>query len=252
MNSHRRPAVGATLLVALAAVFVVQGASAASVPPEPPTFTHPLEFTNPFFPFQVGGTKLFTGRKKGKTTAGLDLYLDATRTFRVGDATVATRVLQESAFEDGGLVEISRNYFAQADDGAVYYFGEVVDIYEDGAVVDHEGSWLVGGATAAGDPPDAGNASAPTVFMPATPSVGDTYKPEDLLPIVDETDEVVAAGVRVTVPAGRYDGAIRVLETTVLDSDRETKWYVPGVGVVKAKAKGESLVLIASTLRPSS
>ena len=47
------------------------------------------------------------------------------------------------------------------------------------------------------------------------------------------------------------DGAIRVLETTQLDSDRETKWYVPGVGVVKAKAKGESLVLVASTLLPT-
>jgi len=250
MKRYPRPVGSATLLVALAAVFVVQGAS-ASTPTGLPTFTRPLEITNRFFPFQVGGTKLFTGRKEGKTTAGLDLYLDATRTFRVGDADVAARVLQESAFEDGSLVEISRNYFAQADDGTVYYFGEVVDIYENGAVVDHEGSWLVGGATAAGDPPDVGNASAPTVFMPATPEVGDTYKPEDLLPIVDETDEVVAAGVRVTVPAGRYDGAIRVVETTVLDSDRETKWYVPGVGVVKAKAKGESLVLIASTLRPS-
>src|SRR5262245_291991 len=152
MNSHRRPVVWATLVVALAAVFVLQGAASAQV--AAPTFTHPLEFTNPFFPFQVGGTKLYTGRKQGKATAGLDLYLDATRTFRVGDAEVATRVLQESAFEDGQLVEISRNYFAQADDGTIYYFGEVVDIYENGTVVDHEGSWLVGGATSAGDPPD--------------------------------------------------------------------------------------------------
>ena len=124
----------------------------------------------------------------------------------------------------------------------------MVDIYENGTVVDHEGSWLVGGPTEPGDPPDAGNAAAPTVFMPPDPEVGDTFKPEDLLPIVDETDEVVAAGVRVTVPAGRFDGAIRVVETTVLDSDRETKWYAPGVGVVKGKARRESLALIASTL----
>jgi hypothetical protein len=233
-------------LVALAAIFVVDGAAAAQ-----PTFSNPLTFTNRFQPFRAGAMKVFTGRKEGKATVDVDLYLDATRTFRVGDAEVATRILQESAFEAGSLVEISRNFFAQADDGTVYYFGEVVDIYENGAVVDHEGSWLVGGPTEPGDPRDAGNASAPTVFMPATPEVGDTFKPEDLLPIVDETDEVTAVGVRVRVPAGRYDGAIRVVETTELDpADRETKWYAPGVGVVKAKARGESLVLVASSLLP--
>ena len=53
-----------------------------------------------------------------------------------------------------------------SNDGTVYYFGEVVDIYENGEVVDHEGSWLVGGPIQPGDPTDAANAGEPAVFMP--------------------------------------------------------------------------------------
>lgn len=226
------------------------GLGSVSAQTVPPTFSNPLDITNRFHPFRVGGTKLFTGRKGSKAAVAVDLYLEATRTFRLNGADVPTRILVEQAFEDGALVEISRNHFAQADDGTVYYFGEVVDIYEGGVVVNHEGSWLVGGPTEPGDPPDTGNAPAPAVFMPANPQVGDRFKPEDLFPIVDETDEILRVGVTVAVPAGRYTDAIRVLETTQLDPDTETKWYVPGVGVARAKAKGERLELIASTLTP--
>jgi hypothetical protein len=84
--------------------------------------------------------------------------------------------------------------------------------------------------------------------MPANPELGDVYKPENLLPIVDETDEVIATDKRVLVPAGRYDGAIEVKETSQLDPAIERKWYAPGVAVVKIRGKHEHLVLSASTL----
>jgi hypothetical protein len=84
--------------------------------------------------------------------------------------------------------------------------------------------------------------------MVADPAVGDAFKPEDLFPIVDETVTVKEVGEKVGVPAGHFDGAIRVVETSQLpDSSPETKWYAPGVGVVKGKTKGESFALIAST-----
>ncbi len=75
------------------------------------------------------------------------------------------------------------------------------------------------------------------------------FKPEDLFPIVDETGTVLETGVKVKVPAGKFEGAIVVEESSLIpDSGTEKKWYVPGVGVVRVKAKGEKLVLIASTL----
>ena len=215
-----------------------------------PTFTDPLTFTNPYQPFQPGAVKVFRGRKDGAASVLVDLYLTAARTFRVGAADVPARILQETEFSNGAVVEISQNFLAQADDGTVFYFGELVDGYENGVVTSHEGSWLVGGATMPDDPADAGNAGMPAVFMPANPQVGSTFKPENLLPIVDETDEVKAIGLSVGTPAGRFGRSIRVMETTQLGDPPETKWYGAGVGVLKGKTKGETFALVASTLRP--
>ena len=47
-------------------------------------------------------------------------------------AGIDTRVLVEEEFENGELIEVSRNFFAQAPDGTVCYFGEDVDECADG------------------------------------------------------------------------------------------------------------------------
>jgi len=74
------------------------------------------------------------------------------------------------------------------------------------------------------------------------------FKQEDLFPIVDETDQVVAVNQTVTVPAGTFTKVIQVLESSRLETTTEDKWYAPGVGVIQAQAKGETSQLIASTL----
>ena len=220
----------------------------AEVPGEPPTFSNPLNINNTFFPFQPGGLKVYAGSDHGTKTGSIDDYLTTTRTFNLNGNNVPCHILVEKGYENGELVEKSFNYFAQADDGTVYYFGEVVNIFENGVVVSHEGSWLVGGPTQPTDPPDAGNATTPGLFMPANPELGDIFKQEDLFPIVDETDTIVGVDLDVIVPAGKYDGAIQVKETSRIDLGAELKWYAPGVGVVKVQTKGETLRLESSTL----
>jgi hypothetical protein len=215
-----------------------------------PKFSNPSAIDNPFFPFQPGGMKTFAGSDHGTKTAAVDLYLTETREFLWNGSIVKCRVLREIAFEDGELVESSDNYFAQADDGTVYYFGEVVDNYVDGVIDNHGGSWLVGGPTLPSDPAESGAAPNPAVFMPADPQVGDVFKPEDLFPIVDETAKVVATDVDVIVPGGKYDGAITIQESSRLAPGTELKWYAPGVGVVKVRTRGETLRLESSTLTP--
>jgi hypothetical protein len=236
--SRTRSIVSCTLVLGLAC-----GVARAA-----PMFTNPLTITNAFLPFTPGGVKVFRGRKDREASVIVDLYTGTTRGFALDGTVVPTRVLQETEFADGQLAEISRNYFAQADDGTIYYFGEVVDSYSDGMITDHEGSWLVGGPTDPSDPPETAAASAPTVFMVPSPQVGDTFKPEDLLPVVDETDTVKKVGVAVHTPAAKFANAIQVQETTQLGDPPETKWYAPGVGVIKGRTKGEAFVLVASTL----
>jgi len=241
-------ALAAILPVLIAGLAFPFGAARAEVPTGTPTFTNPLNITNAFFPFQPGGTKVFAGGDHGTKIGAIDYYLTQTRKFKFNGVTVATRILVEEAYEDEILVERSFNYFAQADDGTVYYFGEVVDNFdENGDILNHDGSWLVGGPKA-GDPPETAKALEPAVFMPANPELGDVFKPEDLFPIVDETAEIVGVDLDVLVPAGKYDDAIAVEESTRLAPGTELKWYAPGVGVVKVQTKGETLRLESSTL----
>jgi hypothetical protein len=60
-------------------------------------------------------------------------------------------------------------------------------------------------------PPSTANAPAPTVYMPASPALGDVFKQEDVAPIVDETDTVKDVCLKVHVPAGSFPNCIRVL-----------------------------------------
>jgi hypothetical protein len=250
MRTSRFPillAVPASLATAFA---LLAPAPRAEVPAGPPTFGDPLTFTNEFFPFEPGAFKLYRGKSEGVKTAVVDVFEDDTRDFDWGGGTVETRLLREVEFEGGELSEISSNWFAQADDGSVYYFGETVDIYEDGEIVSHEGSWLVGGPTEPGDPDETATADDPGLIMPANPEVGDTFKPEDLAPIVDETVEVLSLDETMKVEAGKFTDVMKVEETSVLSEGSETKWHARGVGVIKTKEKGENLKLIASTLQP--
>src|SRR5215510_6325347 len=124
------------LLPLLALVLLpAAGADTATVAPN---FSAPTVFTNVYAPFQPGAVKVYEGRTEGATLVIVDLYLTETRTFVVGAKTVECATLQETEFHDGVIAEISRNWFAQADDGAVYEFGEVTDQYVGAQVVDHE------------------------------------------------------------------------------------------------------------------
>ncbi len=231
------------LLAALAALPAVAGGPAG------PAFSDPLTIDNPFHPIVPGGVKVYTGKSEGAPIVVVDLCLEDTRLFDLDGTPVECAILQETEFEDGAIAEISLNYFAQADDGGVYYFGEVVDNYEDGVVTDHEGSWLVGGPVG-NDPPETATADAPALFMPADPQVGETWKPEDLFPLVDETVELLDEDLKVKTKGGTFEGCIKVEETSQLSEGFEHKWYAPGVGFVKSKEPGEKLALLASTFEP--
>ena len=54
-------------------------------------------------------------------------------------------VIQDKVWVDGILEEDTRDWFAQDDDGNVWYFGEDVDNYNpDGSIRDHAGAWEAG------------------------------------------------------------------------------------------------------------
>ncbi|HEX2462516.1 MAG TPA: hypothetical protein VHJ58_20400, partial [Vicinamibacterales bacterium] len=196
--------------------------------PDRNTFT--LAIDNPYFPLSVGDQWVLTGKEQGQTIGLRITVLDATENLYRGKNKVATRVVEETEWLDANangaidpdedLIESSLNYFAQTQSGTVCYFGEAVDIYENGVVVSHEGSWRAD---------TRGN--APGIFMPAAPEVGMTF-PQEAAPGIAEDQVTIIATGTITVPAGTFGNGIKVRDFNPLDGSKGVKWYAPNVGLV--------------------
>jgi hypothetical protein len=169
--------------------------------------------SNPHFPLTPG---LRIHLTDGSETVVVSV-LDETK---VVDG-VQTRVVEEHETEDGELVEISRNYFAvDRKTGDVYYFGEDVDIYEDGKVVSHDGAWLAGA-----------NGAKLGLILPGKAVVGDKYYLENA-PGAVERVEIVEVDAKLETPLRGFEGLVRLQEYDVLDGGVSHKWYARGIGMV--------------------
>ena len=134
--------------------------------------------------------------------------LPQTRAITWQGQPVETQVSQYVAFLGGRLHEVAYDHYAQADDGSVWYFGEDVFNFEDGAIVDTHGSWL------------AGRDGPAAMIMPGRPNVGDVYRPENIPGLVFE--EVTVKDVVQTLdgPLGPVEGGLAIEEFHLADNAR--------------------------------
>lgn len=180
---------------------------------------------NPYFSLKPGYQLLLEGDDDGEEVRVLITVLDAKKVIDLraeGIGRVRTRVIEEREWIDGELVEVSRNYYARCSQTSdIYYFGEEVDIYEDGEVVRHDGAWK------AGD-----NGALPGIIIPATYLLGSRYFQEIAPGIALDRAEHVAMGLDLNTPAGNFEDCVEVLETTPLEPGSESiKVYCPGIGL---------------------
>ena len=174
---------------------------------------------NPFFPLQPGLTTFLAGVDDGERLKLRIRVLHQTTV--VGG--VRTRIVEEREHVDGELVEISRNYFAHCrQNGSVFYFGEQVDIYEDGEIVSHEGAWRHGE-----------NGARAGVIMPGLALIGARYFQEIAPGVALDRAEILDVSATVGTPYRRFHRALLTRETTPLEPDDVTeKAYAPGIGLV--------------------
>jgi hypothetical protein len=174
-----------------------------------------LQSTNPYFPMDVGRQSILTGESDGEPTVLQITVLNQTRVI----SGVTTRIIEEREFVDDELFEISWNYFVQAGDGTICYYGEDVDIFEDGEI-SHEGAWC------ADDP---GN--GPGIFMPADPHPGQKFEIEVAPGVAEDQGKIVGIGP-ITVPFDRFTETIRIREFNPLDGGKDFKFHAAGVGII--------------------
>jgi len=200
----------------------------ASPPPTPVrlTFSHPTAITNPYLPLTSLHQDILTGTDGGKPARVERTTRPGTRRFRVNGQAVAAMIVEDRDFAAGELAEATRDYFAQSDDGAVYYLGESVDEYRHGKIVGHGGAWLTGE-----------HGARPGVLMAAHPKVGDKWQSEAVPGIAEERDQVVSVNETVAVPAGTYHHCVKVKEMVAGEAP-EYKYYAPHVGVVQEVPEG--------------
>jgi hypothetical protein len=133
---------------------------------------------------------------------------------------VETRVAEERGIKNGKLDEVSRNYFAISKrTNSVFYFGEDVDNYKNGKVVDHEGSWLAGV-----------NGAKFGLMMPGTPLIKGRYYQEVARDVAMDRAEIVSTTQTVKTPAGTFDNCLQVEESTPLEPGKKAyKYYAASI-----------------------
>jgi hypothetical protein len=189
----------------------------------PPDFD-PHDFvrhvTNRYFPLRPGTRYVYRGVEDGEFETNITIVTHDRKTI----LGISAIVVLDRVYVHGELKEKTFDWYAQDEDGNVWYLGENTKELENGRVVSTLGSWMAGkqGAKAG-------------IIMPAHPQVGQQYRQEFLRGVAEDQARQVGAGLTVTVPFGTFHSCIKTVEFTRLEPGvKEAKYYCPRVGFVKA------------------
>ncbi len=178
---------------------------------------------NDYFILEPGYQVILEGEEDGEKLQLVMTVLNDTKMVN----GIETRVVEERETEGGKLVEVSRNYFAICRPANnAFYFGEDVDMYEDGKAVSHEGAWLAGQ-----------NGAKAGMIMPGKVEVGLMYYQEIAPGMAEDRAEIVSATDTLATPAGTFSNVLKTEETNPLEpGEKEFKFYAPGIGLIQDEA----------------
>jgi len=129
-------------------------------------------------------------------------------------------IVVDKDFIGGKLEEVTFDYFAESDDGGVYYFGEECERISKRNDRGHSGAWHYGVET-----------NFLGLIIPGRPQVGQKFQAENVPGITKENDEIVS----VTGQDQARDWVISKCgedQRVLSDGSVEYKYYVPSVGTV--------------------
>ena len=178
---------------------------------------------NSYFILIPGYQVILGGQEDGEEP---ELVMTVLNETKVVDG-IETRVVEEKETEGGNIVEVSRNYFAMCGPtNNAIYFGEDVDMYEDGKIVSHEGAWLAGE-----------NGSKGGMIMPGKAEVGLKYYQEIAPGVAEDRAEIISVNDTLDTPAGTFKQVLKTEETNALQpGEKEFKFYAPGIGLIQDEA----------------
>jgi len=181
---------------------------------DPADFT--TEIDNPYWPMTPGNRWVSRSSEER-------IVVEVTDRRKTVTGGIEAAVVRDTVTDNNGdLVEVTDDWYAQDRDGNIWYLGEDVKDYRDGKVVSTGGSWEHGvdGAVAG-------------IAIPADPQRGVRYRQEYYEGEAEDRAEVLSVDARVIVPAGEVEGCLQTSDTTPLEPGvEERKYYARGVGPV--------------------
>ena len=174
---------------------------------------------NPYFILEPGYQLVLEGME-GKDKIKLVITV-LKETKKIGN--VETRIVEENESANGKTVEISRNFFAFCKQtGSIFYFGEEVDMYKNGKIINHEGAWIAEGNNKAG------------IIMPGIVLIGARFYNEIAPGVAMDRVEIISISNTLQTPAGTFYNCLKTEETTPLEPKaKEYKLFTPGIGLIK-------------------
>jgi hypothetical protein len=176
---------------------------------------------NPYWPLKPGTGWHYRGVKGTTRQTDDEIVTHRTRRILGIDATV----VRDTVSDASGPVERTFDYYAQDEQGNVWYMGELSLEKKNGHFARASDSWL-GGV----------NGGKPGIIMPANPQPGDKYR-QEYYPPGEALDEatVLSRNGSVTVPTGSYKHLLVTSEYSPLEPQTEQKYYAHGLGEVLEK-----------------
>ncbi len=205
------------------------------VPELPPADQFVSRITNRYFPLTPG--KVF--RYRGETDEGVETIVTAVTRDTKTILGVETTVVHDRAYLDGELIEETFDWYAQDEDGNVWYFGEFATFFEDGQPAGHEGSWEAGV-----------DGAKPGIVMLGKPHTGVTYAQEDFEGVAEDMAKIVDRNETIRVRYGKFKNVLVIREWTPLEPGvSEYKFYARGVGLIleaeRRSGRGERIELVS-------
>lgn len=173
--------------------------------------------TNRYFPLKPGSVWVYEGADSAEGERIVVRVLKRTKKIQGITATVVS----DRVTHDGELIEMTHDWYAQDDQGRVWYLGEDTTSYDNG-VPSPKGSWKAG----------KNGAHAGVVMFPKG-HIGRTYYQEFLAGEAEDQGKLLDRSSRVVLPVGKFRKVRITKDTTPLEpSMLELKFYAPGVGMV--------------------
>jgi hypothetical protein len=225
-SSKTRRSIGFIFVLSIAVVMMIgcsdggMGSNPFNMPDfESAVFDDSTTINNPFTTLIPGTAFCYKSETEDGTETNEVTVVDTDCNLEL--AGLKTIVVRDVVRLDGVLTEDTYDFYAQDNDGNVWYLGEATKTCEDNMT---EGTWNA-------DEPGA----EPGIVMLADPMPGNSYQQEFLADVAEDLGKVLRLNANVSVPYGDFEDCLKTEETTPLEPGKiEHKYYArdiaPGIG----------------------